>query len=53
MFVGEDTEKISELLHGDIETKLPNATVMKHLIHQPREHSYVCTKLYKIVRGGT
>ena len=34
--------KISELLHGDIETKLPNATVMKHLIHQPENiHTFV------------
>lgn len=42
VFVGEDTEKISELLHGDIETKLPNATVMKHLIHQPENiHTFV------------
>ena len=42
VFVGEDTEKLSELLHGDIETKLPNATVMKHLIHQPENiHTFV------------
>ena len=28
--------------NGDIETKLPNATVMKHLIHQPENiHTFV------------